>query len=97
MAERFFATLEHELLAHTVRHAHREAPVALTDFIEHWCDAQRKHSTRGYGSPPQDEHQLRHMAEQRKPRVRQIGSSPVAVFFSADLALSINGQTAEVL
>ena len=36
VAERFFATLEHELLARTVRHAHPDANVALTDFIEHW-------------------------------------------------------------
>ena len=48
MAESFFATLEHELLAQTVLHSHREANVALTDFIEHWYNAERQHSTLGY-------------------------------------------------
>ncbi len=62
MAESFFATLEHELLAHTVRHSHREAHVTLTDFIEHWYNAERQHSTLGYVSPQQYEHQLRQMA-----------------------------------
>jgi putative transposase len=32
VTERFFATREHELLAHTVLHSHHEANVALTDF-----------------------------------------------------------------
>jgi len=62
VAERFFATLEHELLAQTVLHSHREANVALTDFIEHWYNAERQHSTLGYVSPQQYEHQLRQMA-----------------------------------
>jgi len=62
VAESFFATLEHELLAHTVLHSHHEANVALTDFIELWYNTERQHSTLGYVSPQQYEDQLRQMA-----------------------------------
>jgi transposase InsO family protein len=62
VAESFFATLEHELLAHTVLHSHHEANVALTDFIEHWYNRERQHSTLDYVSPQQYEDQLRQMA-----------------------------------
>jgi transposase InsO family protein len=62
VAESFFATLEHELLAHTVRHSHHEANVSLTDFIEHGYNREQQHSTLGYVSPQQDEHQHRQMA-----------------------------------
>ena len=61
VAESFFATLEHELLAHTVLPSHHEAKVALMDFIEHWYNEERQHSTLGYVSPQQYEHQLRQM------------------------------------
>ena len=62
VAESFFATLEHELLAHTVAHSHHEANVALTDFIEHWYNRERQHSTLDSVSPQQYEDQLRQMA-----------------------------------
>ena len=62
VAERFCATVEHALLAHTVRHSHREAHLALTDFIEHWYNVERQRSRFGYVSRQQYEHQLRHMA-----------------------------------
>ncbi len=61
-AESFFAMLEHELLAHTVLHTHHEANVALTDFIERCCNAERQHSTLGCVSPQQYEDQPRQMA-----------------------------------
>ena len=62
VAESFFATLEHELLAGTVFHSHREANAAIFDFIEHWYNAERRHSTLQYVSPQQYEQQLRQMA-----------------------------------
>ena len=62
MAESFFATLEHQLLAQTVLHSHHEANVALTDFIVHWYNQRRQHSTLGYVSPQQYGDQLRQMA-----------------------------------
>jgi transposase InsO family protein len=62
VAESFFATLEHELLANTVLHSHRDANVALTEFIERWYNEERQHSTLGYVSPQQYENQLRQMA-----------------------------------
>ena len=62
VAESFFATLEHDLLVQTVLHSHREANIALTHFLEHWYNAERQHSTLGYVSPQQYEHQLRQMA-----------------------------------
>ena len=62
VAESFFATLEHDLLAHTVPHSHHDANVAVTDFIEHWYNGERQHSTLNYVSPQQYENQLRQMA-----------------------------------
>lgn len=59
VAESFFATLEHELLASADFHSHREAEHALADFIEHWYNPVRRHSTLGYVSPMQYERQLR--------------------------------------
>ena len=44
VADRFFATLEYELLAHTMLPLHREAHVAVNDFIEHWYNGERQHS-----------------------------------------------------
>lgn len=61
VAARFFATLGHELLAHTMLPSHRAPPVAVTDFIEHWYNGERQHSTLGDVSK-QDDHRLRHMA-----------------------------------
>ncbi len=62
VAESFFATLEQELLAGNVFDSHREANAAIYDFIEHWYNAERQHSTLQYRSPQQYEQQLRQMA-----------------------------------
>jgi putative transposase len=62
VAESFFATLEHELLATSDFHSHREAERAIADFIDGWYNPERRHSTLGYVSPMQYERQLRHMA-----------------------------------
>ena len=62
VAESFFATLERELLARTVLDSHHEANVDLTDFIEHWYNRERQHSTLDYVSPQQYEDQLRQRA-----------------------------------
>ncbi len=43
MTESFFSTIERELLAHTVRHSHHEASVALPDFIVPWYNGGRQH------------------------------------------------------
>ena len=62
VAESFFATLEHELLAGHVFDSHREANAAIYDFIEHWYNSARQHSTLEYMSPQQYERRLRQMA-----------------------------------
>jgi len=62
VAESFFATLEHELLVGDVFQSHRDANAALYEFIEHWYNPERQHSTLGYVSPQQFEQQLRQMA-----------------------------------
>ena len=66
MAESFFATLEHELLAQTVLHSHRDANVVLTEFIERWYNEERQHSTL----------RLRKSAAVRKP-APSVGASSV--------------------
>lgn len=59
VAESFFATLEHELLAHHHFTSHRDATQALTDYLQ-WYNAERLHSTLGYVCPTQYDRQLRH-------------------------------------
>jgi putative transposase len=62
VAESFFATLEHELLAATDFHSHTEATRAIADFIDHWYNPERRHSSLGYVSPLVYEPHLRQMA-----------------------------------
>ena len=59
VAERFFATLEHELLTTADFHSHREAECAIAAFIDDWYNPVRRHSTLGYVSPMQYERHLR--------------------------------------
>ena len=60
VAESFFATLEHELLATSDFHSHREAERAIATFLDDWYNPERRHSTLGYVSPMQYERHLRH-------------------------------------
>ncbi|NJL17980.1 MAG: transposase [Nitrospira sp.] len=62
MAESFFATLEHELLAQHDFHSHHEAARAIGEYIDGWYNPVRRHSTLGYVSPMQYERQLRQAA-----------------------------------
>ncbi len=51
MCESFFATLECELLDKNRFRTHREAELAIFDFIEGWYNPHRRHSALGYRSP----------------------------------------------
>lgn len=51
VAESFFATLEHELLADAVFPTRAAARRALFEFIEVWYNRERRHSSLGYVSP----------------------------------------------
>lgn len=55
VAESFFATLEHELLALATFVTRREAQHALFEFIEVWYNRQRRHTSLGSISPVQFE------------------------------------------
>ncbi|HVX40012.1 MAG TPA: IS3 family transposase, partial [Gemmatimonadaceae bacterium] len=55
----FFATLEFELLAHATWRTRDDARRAIFAYIETWYNPRRWHSTLGYLSPAQYEHQLR--------------------------------------
>ncbi len=80
VAESFFATLEHELLAGNVFASHREANIALVEFIEHWYNTERQHSTSQYQSPQQYEQRSVEWREQRKPCVGENGSTPITSY-----------------
>jgi putative transposase len=51
MCESFNATLECELLDKHRFRTHREAELAIFDFIEGWYNLHRRHSALGYRSP----------------------------------------------
>jgi putative transposase len=51
MCESFFATLECELLDPSRFKTHRDAELAIFDFIEGWYNPHRRHSALGYVSP----------------------------------------------
>ncbi len=55
MAESFFSTLEFELRQHHDFASHRQANVALADFIENYYNRKRMHSAVDYKSPVQYE------------------------------------------
>ena len=59
VAESFFATVEHELLAHHTFPTRHAASLALADYLA-WYNRDRLHSTLNYVSPQQYERQLRH-------------------------------------
>lgn len=51
MAESFFASLETELFAQTRFTSHRQAKLAIFDYIETFYNRQRRHSALGYQTP----------------------------------------------
>ncbi len=51
MCESFNATLECELLDNNRFRTHKEAELAIFDFIEGWYNLHRRHSALGYRSP----------------------------------------------
>ena len=59
VAESFFATLEHELLATADFYSHHEAEHAIAAFIDDSYNPERRHSTLGCVSPMQYERHLR--------------------------------------
>jgi putative transposase len=63
VAESFFSTLEHELLAGADFRSRAEARQAIFRYIEGWYNRRRRHSSLGYVSPVQYEQQL---AEERR-------------------------------
>ena len=63
MAESFFATLEHELLADETWVTRTQARQAIFAFIEEWYNRERQHSSLGYASPVQYEQDHRFVHE----------------------------------
>ena len=59
VAESFFATLEHELLAAADFPSRQAARRAIFAFIEVWYNRERRHSSLGYVSPMEYERRLR--------------------------------------
>ena len=55
MCESFFATLECELIDRCSFRDHKEARMAVFDFIEGWYNSRRRHSSINYQSPIQFE------------------------------------------
>src|SRR5205823_254853 len=51
MAESFFSTLEHELLARRPLRARSQTRGEVFSFIEGWYNLRRRHSALGYKSP----------------------------------------------
>ncbi len=51
MAESFFATLEHELLARTTFKTHMDARLEVFKWLEGWYNPRRRHSALGQVSP----------------------------------------------
>jgi transposase InsO family protein len=51
VAESFFSTLVHELLANEFFDTHRQAERAIREYIENFYNLRRRHSTIGYLSP----------------------------------------------
>ena len=62
MCESFNATLECELLARHRFKTHRDASLAIFDFIEGWYNPQRRHSALGYLSPNNYERRMNAVA-----------------------------------
>ena len=63
MAESFFASLETELIDRTVWRTHREARLAVFDWIEVFYDRVRRHSSLGYRPPAEFEEHHRQRSD----------------------------------
>lgn len=63
VAESFFGTLEQELVPETLWKSLSEARVAVSHFIHHYYNGQRRHSTLGHMSPVRFENQY-HAAQE---------------------------------
>jgi transposase InsO family protein len=59
VVESFFATLTKELLVDGIFATRAEASRELFEFIEIWYNRQRRHSSLGYRTPVEFEHELR--------------------------------------
>jgi transposase InsO family protein len=62
VAESFFSTLEHELLAGADFTTRADARRAVAEFIEVWYKGERRHSSLGYVSPQEYERRLGQVA-----------------------------------
>ena len=58
VVESFFATLKTELAATAQWPTRTSAQRALTGYIDHWYNPQRRHTTLGFKSPIQYEREL---------------------------------------
>ena len=63
VVERFFATLEWELIEGANGHTRVEARTAMFEYIEGWSNRQRRHSALGYVNPVAYEAQRATMAQ----------------------------------
>ena len=55
VAESFFKTLKTEMAYHRAFQTKAEAKAAVFEYIEAWCNRQRRHSALGYLTPCQQE------------------------------------------
>jgi hypothetical protein len=84
VAESFFATLEHELLADAASASREAARRATVEFIVVRYNGERRHSSLGYLSPVQYEQRLRQAARQvtaaytTRPSKRGSSAPPLA-------------------
>ena len=58
--ESFFATLKQERVYHHHYQSHQQARHDIFEYMEVWYNRKRMHSTLGYLSPQEFEHNIRH-------------------------------------
>jgi putative transposase len=79
MCESFFATLECELLARVKFSNHREAELAVFDFIEGFYNTHRRHSSIGYVAPIIFEHRNADSLRSEEPQAALTRSSSASL------------------
>ena len=62
MAERFFASLECELLDRMHFRTREQARIAVFDYLEAWFNPRRRHSALAYASPLEFERKMEEVA-----------------------------------